>query len=290
MKIYAIVVTYNGKTWIDRCFGSLVASSIPLSILVIDNGSSDGTPEIIRRSYPQVEVIKTGTNLGFGKGNNIGLLRVLEEKADYAFLLNQDAWIEKDTLKKLISVHVEHPHFGLLSPVPYDGEDQELDYLYSKYYKQGILDSIEYSNKTYEINFINAAGWLLTNALISKVGGFHPDFMMHGEDKNYIDRIHKQNDFKIGITLSAKYFHDRKDRQLKEHTQKKRLYAWQSKIKSDFYNPNKKSLLTLINLWIYQSALLVKREVPLKTYIRSIIQSGILFCSAIGKRKIYFKP
>lgn len=288
--IYAIVVTYNGSKWVNKCFGSLVNSSIPLKILAIDNASTDGTPDIIRKKFPQVEVIETGENLGFGKANNIGLKRVVDENADYAFLLNQDAWVEKDTIEKLVEVHQAHPDFGLLSPVPYDGNQSNLDYLYAQYYQDGIDLQNEYTNKTYEIEFINAAGWLLANKLVKQVGGFHPKFLMHGEDKNYVDRIHFIGSIKIGITLNSKYFHDRQNRSEIENTYKKILYAQKSKIKTDFYNPNRNMIPTLFNQIKVQTIMLLKSQYSLRQYYQLFTFSILYFFKAIPYRKIYFKP
>ena len=91
MKVISIIITYNGSKWVEKCFGSLVKSTHPLKIIAVDNASDDGTPEIIHTKYPEVEVINSEQNLGFGKANNIGLRKALEERADYAFY--KQAWL-----------------------------------------------------------------------------------------------------------------------------------------------------------------------------------------------------
>ena len=53
MNIYVVIVTYNPKKWINKCFDSLRESSIPLNAIVIDNGSTDGSQEIIKEKYPK---------------------------------------------------------------------------------------------------------------------------------------------------------------------------------------------------------------------------------------------
>jgi len=131
--VIAIVVTYNGSKWIDRCFGSLLNSIISIKILAIDNGSIDGTPDLIRKKFPEVEVIETGENLGFGKANNIGLQVALRDNFDYAFLLNQDAWIETETIEKLIMTHKKQPEYGIVSPIHLNAKGDALDYWFSIY-------------------------------------------------------------------------------------------------------------------------------------------------------------
>ena len=77
-RILTIVVTYNGMRWADRCFGSLSMSGVPTDVIAIDNGSTDGTPEYISENFPQVKIVATGENYGFGRANNIGLRYALE--------------------------------------------------------------------------------------------------------------------------------------------------------------------------------------------------------------------
>jgi GT2 family glycosyltransferase len=211
---FAIVVTYNGAKWIDKCFGSLVDSNIPVKILAIDNASSDGTPNIIKEKYPQVEVIETGQNLGFGKANNIGLKRVLDENADYAFLLNQDAWVEQDTLEKLVGIQKQNPDYQLLSPIHLNGQGDAIDRNFQTYlgnnWTPGFYSDL-YLNKLksiYEGKHANAAAWLLTRFCLETVGGFDPLFKHYGEDDDYLNRLRGAN-LKLGIVPLAIIFHDR---------------------------------------------------------------------------------
>jgi GT2 family glycosyltransferase len=213
-SIFVIVVTYNGKKWIDKCFGSLINSTIPVKILAIDNASSDGTPNIIREKFKQVEVIETAQNLGFGKANNIGLKRMLDDNADYAFLLNQDAWVEKDTIEKLIKIQQENLDYHLLSPIHLNGKGDAIDRDFQNYlgnnFTPGFYSDVYLNkNKTfYKGKYANAAAWLLTNHCIETIGGFDPLFKHYGEDDDYISRLHRAN-LKLAIVPNAVIYHDR---------------------------------------------------------------------------------
>lgn len=214
-KIISIIVTYNASKWLDKCLGSLINSTISTTILVIDNKSMDGTPEKIRAKFPSVEVIETGQNLGFGKANNIGLARALFEKADYVFLLNQDAWVEADTIEKLISA--QSSEYAILSPMHLNGTGDALDSNFAYYLSNSLTPaSIAdiYLNRVkdiHELQYVNAAAWLLNMKYVEIVGGFDPSFFMYGEDDNYVMRV-KYYGFKIGICPSAKIYHDRQFR------------------------------------------------------------------------------
>lgn len=214
IKIIAIIVTYNGSKWIDKCFCSLINSTISLKILAIDNASTDGTPNIIREKFPQVEVIETGKNLGFGKANNVGLKRAVDENADYAFLLNQDAWIEKDTIEKLVTIQQSNTQLHLLSPIHMNGAGDAIDRNFQNYlgpnFTPGFYsDLFTKQTKPYYIGkYANAAAWLLTNHCLQVVGGFDPMFKQYGEDDDYINRLHA-NKLGLAIVPNAIIYHDR---------------------------------------------------------------------------------
>lgn len=219
-KILVITVTYNAMNWAEKCLNSLRSSNIPVDVLIIDNGSNDGTQEFIKNSYPEVQLIQSPINLGFGKANNIGLQKVLDENYDFAYLLNQDAWIFPDTLEKLIKAYHSNNGYEVLSPMQMEANEHKLDYnfainvignlqnispqIISDLYT-GRLESI------YEVKFVMAAHWLISRKCIEQVGGFSPTFPHYGEDDNYLNRVNYWN-FKAGIVPSSIAVHDRENR------------------------------------------------------------------------------
>ncbi len=219
MNITTIIVTYNGGLWINKCLHCLEKSSLKSNIIIIDNGSTDGTPLIIEQNFPKVHLIKSKKNLGFGQGNNLGIKKALERNFDYIFLLNQDAWIKNDTLEHLVKVSQNNPNYGILSPVHLNGKGTKLDYLFSTYIEPdscpNYISDIILSKplkSVYPIAFINAAAWLIPKKAIINIGGFDPIFFHYGEDNNYIQRM-TFHGFKTGIVPSAFVFHDREDRE-----------------------------------------------------------------------------
>ena len=215
MKTIVIIVTFNASRWIHLCIGSLLNSTIPVDILVIDNGSTDGTLEIIKTKFPSVILIELKENIGFGKANNIGLKLVLDKDYQYAFLLNQDAWVESDTIEKMVAVQKRYPEFGVLSPIHISGDERNLDNNFTTYINgyscPGLISDIIFKRElkeVYEIDFVNAALWLMSRQVLEKVGGFDPLFFMYGEDDDYLDRL-KYHGFKVGICPGAFGYHDR---------------------------------------------------------------------------------
>ena len=221
-KVCIIIVSYNFEPWIDKCLPSVFASTLPVTVMVIDNNSSDNTVARIKQDYPQVLLIENNTNLGFGKANNVGLSHALENKFDYAFLLNQDAWIDEDMLEKLIVASETNPDFGIISPVHLSSDGKSLDHGFANYSKKKtIKDLPQASSQLVELPFVNAAFWLLPIETVRKIGGFSPLFYHYGEDRNYLLRTTFHN-YKVGYLPNAFAIHDRQNRKV---TNKAFMYA-----------------------------------------------------------------
>lgn len=202
--------------WIDRCYNSLRASTVSCDVMTIDNGSTDGTVDYIRKHFPEVQVVETGSNLGFGRGNNIGLKQVLDKGYDYAYLLNQDAWVMPDTFEKLIAYSESHPEYGVLSPLQMKADMKNLEDDFQ-------LQCLKYTSKeehvkinnpekftpgdVYDVPFVMAAHWFITRRCIEQTGGFSPTFPHYGEDDNYLSRVSFWG-MKTAIVTSARAVHD----------------------------------------------------------------------------------
>jgi GT2 family glycosyltransferase len=220
-KIVSIVVSYNAMSWLDKCLGSLLPGGAGDQVIVVDNDSSDGTVAHIKKYFPRVKVIEAGTNLGFGKANNLGIKAGMKEGASFFFLLNQDAWVDKGSLEELKRISTSHPGFGILSPVHLNGNGTGPDrkfrnYLASSGSSKDFITSYTPS-KVYpvgeiiETGFVNAAAWFLRREVVEKAGGFDPLFFHYGEDDNYVNRL-KYYHLKIGVVPSLKVYHDREQR------------------------------------------------------------------------------
>lgn len=190
--------------WIDRCLYRLTG----LPVLIVDNGSSDGTVEYVLENYPDVELIVSPENIGFGAANNIGLKRVRDKGFRFAYLLNQDAWIDRKDLELMMDNWPEG--YGIISPVQ-KSADGKLDPRFAVKCGRQFSDALKKGKSIAEVDFVMAAHWLLSRETIEKVGGFSPVFHQYGEDDNYIDRVHYHG-LKVGICTQAQAVHDRGDR------------------------------------------------------------------------------
>jgi GT2 family glycosyltransferase len=104
-RVWLVILNWNGLQDTLECLESCEKLSYPnVQKLLVDNGSTDGSASVVRKRFPDVEVIETGCNLGFAGGNNVGIRHALENGADFIWLLNNDTVVEPDALSALVAV------------------------------------------------------------------------------------------------------------------------------------------------------------------------------------------
>lgn len=228
-RTLVVVVTYNAASWVDYCLAPFKEESPVLDILVIDNASSDGTPERIQAAYPYVRVIKRPTNLGFGRANNIGLELALVERYSGVLLLNQDAQCSPSVIRQLAKRVAEDPSIGLASPVHYSDETYSRRESGFAHYcppevKEGFI----------ERPFINAAIWYIPRRTLLKVGGFSPLFFHYGEDLDFYHNV-LHHGLRAGYYPDLKAVHRREPSLLSKEKKGHLEYAYHL---AQFLNPN----------------------------------------------------
>lgn len=110
MDLSIVIVSFNTKKLLDDCLNSvgrsLKGSRVSYEIIVVDNVSTDGTRELLKKKYPKVRTILNRENVGFGRGNNQGIKIA---KGEYIFLLNSDTVVLNNAISKLLSFAKLHP-------------------------------------------------------------------------------------------------------------------------------------------------------------------------------------
>ena len=213
--VFVVVVTYKGKEWYDRCFLSLRESLLPVQTVVVDNASGDGSADYIKTNYPEIHVIESDKNLGFGGGNNIGIRYAMDHGCNYCLLLNQDAWIEPDTIGGLIGIAQSNPEYGILSPVHVNAGKTNIEKLLLQRLDDfhttvpSLFDDLYFGRlkDVYVTKYVNCAAWFMPRSTIETIGGFDPIFYHYGEDDNYINRV-LYHGLKIGICPKFQIVHD----------------------------------------------------------------------------------
>lgn len=264
VKVLVIIVTYNAMKWIDKSFPSIFNSknselNIHTDLFVVDNGSQDGTQAYIKAHYPQTILYESTNNLGFGKANNLGLQYALDNDYNYAYLLNQDAWLKNNTISELIKVHLKYPFYGILSPFQVEANEKRLDKGFLSNVctydaNPNILNDFYFNcqSEVYSVPDVMAAHWLISRECIQKVGGFSPTFPHCGEDNNLENRCIFHG-FQIGIVPHVKAIHDREHRIENKENEYYMMYIMQLRILSDINSSNQQSILKSICILLYKS-------------------------------------
>lgn len=128
MKVAVVVPSWNGADLLPACLDSLLGQQDPpAEIIVVDNGSTDGSPELVERDYPGVVLLRQHTNLGFAGGVNVGIHHALAYDARYVALFNNDAVAQPGWLQALIDEAEAHPEAGMVTSRLVSGDGTTID-------------------------------------------------------------------------------------------------------------------------------------------------------------------
>ena len=112
-RVSVVIANWNGRHHLERCLAALQAQTYPaFEIIVVDNGSTDGSADLVAREFPAVRLIRNGENTGFCRGNNIG---VAAAGGDLIVLLNNDAELAPTFMRRLIEAAELEPNVGMFA-------------------------------------------------------------------------------------------------------------------------------------------------------------------------------
>jgi GT2 family glycosyltransferase len=195
-KLSVVVLNWNGKEDLLECLNSLERTTYSrVEVVVVDNNSTDGSVEVIRREFPQVLVIENQSNDGFG-ANNLGIREALSRGAEYVMLLNNDTWVEPDCLRKLIDAAQENPMAGVLGPricyyheprrIWYDGgklETRDGIVIPLHIHGEESIDALPLDSR--EVDYVCGCAMLIRRKIIERIGGLDPTFFAYWEDTDF---------------------------------------------------------------------------------------------------------
>lgn len=217
MKVLIVIVNYNGFTLLQKHLDSVLNTEYPnFEVLVVDNGSIDGSVDFLKNYYPQIKVLRSKENLGFGRGNNLGVYENPEYDA-YVFL-NNDMSVEKDWLKELISVVKEKENVGAVGPKILYSKKKEGKYVINsagieldKHYMGYDRYAGEYDNEKYnvieEVDALCGGALLITKKAWDMIGGFNSHMFMYYEDVDISLRL-RDFGFKLYYCGKSVVYHD----------------------------------------------------------------------------------
>lgn len=194
--VSVIIVNWNGLKYLQECLKSLEKINYRnCEIIIVDNNSSDGSQEFIKKNYPETKIIQNNKNLGFAEANNRGYEKT---EGEYVLLLNNDTIVEKDFLSPLVEYLDSHPEMGVVQPkILLWNNPTKIQLVGSYLINSGFLYYFGYEkdkdrnqfDKPIEIFSAVGACMLIRRDVIKKVGLFDNDFFAYFEETDFCWRV-----------------------------------------------------------------------------------------------------
>lgn len=218
-NVKVVILNWNGMEHLKRFLPSVIATTPDnIEIVVADNGSDDGSPEMLAELFPAVEVIRLDNNYGFAKGYNLALGPL---DSDYFILLNSDVETTPDWCGPLVAALDSDPDLIAVSPkIRSYGRKEYFEYagaaggfidIFGYPFCRGrILSKVEKDNGQYDdarhIFWASGACMACRKELFTEMGGFDGDFFAHMEEIDLCWRAQSRG-YKIGIEPRSVVFH-----------------------------------------------------------------------------------
>lgn len=214
-KVDIIILNWNGKEDSIECIESLKHVTYPnFKIILVDNGSTDGSAPYFREWYPEIEIIENGTNLGFTGGNNIAIKKAMNDGADYILLLNNDVIVESDFLDKLIIAANSNDNIGIAGPKIKYYDSPEILWSAGGYinYWLGLIayfgikkkDNEKYNSIKY-VDYISGCVTLIDVEIFKNVGFFDNRYFSYFEDVDFSQRVKNKGYALLYVPTSVIY-------------------------------------------------------------------------------------
>jgi len=189
--VHAIVVSWNGAHLLPDCLRALLAQEAPARVhpVVVDNGSADGTAELMLRDFPLVEHLRLDSNLGYGRANNQAMRRALDAGAEFVALINNDVELEPGWLRLLLEAAGAHPEAGLFTgTLLFRGEERvnstgiRIDAFGRAMDRDFYLPLAALQTQDGPVIGVSGGAALLRASMLREIGLFDPGYFAYYED------------------------------------------------------------------------------------------------------------
>jgi len=215
-KVLVLILSYNGKRWLEGCLPTVLAMDYPnFETVVIDNGSSDDTQTLLRNTFPTVSVVTLQPNRGYAGGFNAGLGYAAEHGAEFFLIMNNDTEIDRHALTALVVLASTRERAGFVTGKVYFHDRRDTFQSVGKKEDRitWVGSHIGYEEKdtgqydeTAERIFVDDIYTLVSRKMYDEIGGYDPQFYLHCEEFDWQLRAKKAG-WKIYYTPSAKLWH-----------------------------------------------------------------------------------
>jgi len=215
-RLAIIIPNLNGGRMTAECISSLLANDgIDFEIIVVDNGSTDGSVEMLRQEFPAVTLLPQSQNLGFASACNIGLRHALADRAEYLLLLNNDTFAAADFLREMLRVIQSDSRIAAVCPkiyfaarpqtLWYAGGDFSLWTANPKHRGWKQTDSGQFDQRP-QITQATGCAMLVRSSAILDVGLLDAQFFAYVEDLDWSIRFRKRG-YRLAFAPKARLWH-----------------------------------------------------------------------------------
>jgi GT2 family glycosyltransferase len=213
-SVAIIILTWNGRDMTLACLDSVSRIDYPsFRVIVVDNGSQDGTAGEVARLHPEVTVIRHPENLGFSEGNNAGIRHALAAGFDYILLLNNDTAVHPAMLTELVAAAEPDPRIGITGPLIYFLEQPEvvwsagnsLDWANGEVRRLTVARG-DGSHAPYETDYVTGCALCIKRRVIEDIGLMDARFFLYYEDVDWCCRA-RQRRYRIVVVPRAVMWH-----------------------------------------------------------------------------------
>ncbi len=196
-----IILSYNTKNLLRECLQSVYKhlASFDFEIIVIDNASSDKSAEMVKSEFKKVQLIQSDKNLGFSKGNNLG---VLYAQGEYLFFLNSDTQLVDDSLKHIVEVVQTYANVGIVGGKLIN-PDKTIQRSCGNFYSLPAVFLMLFTTEKLEmtqskgtslisVDWISGACFFIPKKIFNEVKGFDENLFMYTEDVELCYRVRKK--------------------------------------------------------------------------------------------------
>jgi hypothetical protein len=210
-SISVVILSWNGGNYLKKCVKSVYESNYPkdlLEVIVVDNGSTDGSAKLVKRLYQQIELIETNKNLGFCEGNNVG---IRQARGDIVILLNNDTIVTGDWIKEILR-KAKSPKVGIVGCRLYYPESRIIQSLGNSLKFPGYWEVIGEKEEDKgqfpdigEVDYVCGAAIAIKRGVLEKIGLLDPRFYAFCEDVDWCYRARKVG-YRV-VTSNAVVYH-----------------------------------------------------------------------------------
>ncbi len=215
-RVAAIVLNYNGRDVTLQALSSLTAMTYTAyDVVVIDNGSTDGSFDAVAEAFPRVRQLRTEENLGAAGGCNLGIRWAMENGYDYLLILNNDIEVAPEMLTELVRLAQSDPAIGCVGPKEYYYWDRERLWsaggtlrfreAITRERGDGEIDRGQY-DRDEEVDYINGCAMLVRREAVAAAGLWDPIFHLAVEDADFCTRM-KAHGFRCFYAYRARLWH-----------------------------------------------------------------------------------